>query len=511
MRGRFFSLPRYRRIMFAKIKKYLAAVIVLVCFVSFFVTAFGYKDRDVITIAFWGTNKPYENSLKEVAEQYNKSQDKYKVVTSNQAADSYRTWMGARLAGGNAPEILATTSVYANADADNGYLCDLSPYLGSVNPYNDTGESWADDFTGTYLTQVAYASDTSMYFCIPTSTVSVRIIVNVELLRENGIEIPTSDWTFSEYRKICEKLEKTGKFPAAMQIANQKFINYMVSWIIDIFMAQVKYDDIVSWDENENGQVETEEIVRLFQSSYDAYDISKDEDFANVMKFIKAWSKYFGENFNSRDDVSESFLRGQVPMLFSGSWGVAGIELTLDNENPDADASNPYKKFEYISLPFPRLEKTNYIDESTSFEFPSIKENLPLQELGEPSNCYCIPKSAEDSGKLEGAVDFLRYFTSKTVAGQMADSSYTIPVTSGVSVNPKMTDFLPPENSESIKMRFNLLNLADGVAEEYHFKQVQMYLMDGKGGISLKSLLQNVQNKYFEVTERIKDDNEWEM
>ena len=295
-----------------------------------------------------------------------------------------------------------------------------------------------------------------------------------------------------------------------MQIANQKFINYMVSWIIDIFMAQVKYDEIIKWDENENGQVETEEIVKLFQSSYDAYDISKDEDFSSVMRFIKLWSKYFGENFNSRDDVSESFLRGQVPMYFSGSWGVAGIELTLDNENPDADATNPYKKFEYVSLPFPRLEKTNYIDGETSVELP-VKEGVPLQELGEPSNCFCIPKSAEKSEKLEGAVDFLRFFTSVEISGQMADRSYTIPVTRGVSVNPKMTDFLPPENSESIKMRFNLLNLADGVAEEYHFKQVQMYLMEGKGAISLNTLLQNVQNKYFEVTERIMEDNEWEM
>ena len=346
--------------MFEKIKKYLASALVVVCLISFFVTAFGSGSRDVITLAFWGTNKPYETALNEIAEQYNNSQSKYKVVVSNQAADSYRTWMGARLAGGNAPEILATTSVYANADADNGYLCDLSSYLGSINPYNQTGESWADDFSGTYLTQVAYASDTSLYYCIPTSTVSVRIIINKEIFEENGIEIPTSDWTFSEYRKICEKLEKTCKYLAAMQIANQKFINYMVSWIIDIFMAQVKYNEIIKWDENENGQVETEEIVKLFQSSYDAYDISKDEDFASVMRFIKLWSKYFGENFNSRDDVSESFLRGQVPMYFSGSWGVAGIELTLDNENPDADATNPYKKFDYVSLPFPRLEKTNY-------------------------------------------------------------------------------------------------------------------------------------------------------
>ena len=93
------------------------------------------------------------------------------------------------------------------------------------------------------------------------------------------------------------------------------------------------------------------------------------------------------------------------------------------------------------------------------------------------------------------------------MASFMADSAYEIPVVKDVSVNEKMYDYLPPENSESIRMRFNLLNLSDGVAEEYHFKQVQMYLMED---ISLSSLCKNIQNKYIDVTWLLKEDNGWE-
>ena len=92
----------------------------------------------------------------------------------------------------------------------------------------------------------------------------------------------------------------------------------------------------------------------------------------------------------------------------------------------------------------------------------------------------------------------------------MANAAYEIPVTKNVQVNEKMYDFLAPENSESIRMRFNLLNLSNGVAEEYHFKQVQMYLMEGSSSISLNSFLKNIQAKYLEVTELLRDDNEWE-
>ena len=115
--------------MFAKIKKYIAVVLVAVCMFSFVFTAFHAGGGDEITLAFWGTNKPYENALKKIAEEYNRMQSDFKVVIKNQSADNYRTWMGSRLAGGNAPEILATTNVYANADANNGYLYDLSEYL----------------------------------------------------------------------------------------------------------------------------------------------------------------------------------------------------------------------------------------------------------------------------------------------------------------------------------------------------------------------------------------------
>ena len=491
--------------MFKIVKKLLAFVLVVASVASMVVKTTSNKSSQQIVLSFWGTNLPYQFALEEVAKQYNELQDEYEVIIDKQDAGNYRTWMGARLAGGNASDLLATTIVYANTDASNGYLYDMSEHLNKPNPYNNSGRAWKDDFSGTYLTQVAYANDTSKYYCVPTSTVSVRIAINTDILTQNQIEIPDENWTFSDFRKICEKLEANGY--TAMEIANAKFINYMVSWMIDIMMAQLKYDEITGFDINANGQVETEEIVRAFTMEEGAIDISKDKDFKEVMEFLKIWSKYWGMGFNSRDDTSENFLRQSVPMMFCGSWGVSGIELTLNNENPEADKTNPYKAFNYISLPFPRIEKETYIDAENTYSFTNLKEGLPLQELGEPSGCFCIPKATADSEKLEGVIDFLQFFTSSKMASFMADSAYEIPVVKDVSVNEKMYDYLPPENSESIRMRFNLLNLSDGVAEEYHFKQVQMYLMED---ISLSSLCKNIQNKYIDVTWLLKEDNGWE-
>lgn len=491
--------------MFNKIKTALAYILIVACFTSMIVKATGGNNSKQIVMSFWGTNLPYQFALEEVARQYNEMQDEYEVVIDKQDAGNYRIWMGARLAGGNASDLLATTNVYANTDASNGYLYDLSEALSKPNPYNESGNSWKDDFSGTYLTQIAYANDISKYYCVPTSTVSVRIVINTDILNEEGIEIPSADWTFSDFRKVCEQLEAKGY--TAMEIANAKFINYMVSWMIDIMMAQLKYDEILVFDENGNGQVETEEIVKAFTKEDGEINISKDKDFKEVMEFLKLWSPYWGMGFNSRDETSENFLRQSVPMMFCGSWGVSGIELTLANENPEADKTNPYKPFNYISLPFPKLEKQTYIDSETTYTFTNLKEGLPFQELGEPSGCFCIPNSTVENGKLDGALDFLQFFTSTKMASYMAKAAYEIPVTKGVQVSEKMTDFLPPENSESIRMRFNLLNLADGVAEEYHFKQVQMYLLDE---ISLTSLCKNIQNKYIDVTMLLKDDNGWE-
>ena len=108
-------------------------------------------------------------------------------------------------------------------------------------------------------------------------------------------------------------------------------------------------------------------------------------------------------------------------------------------------------------------------------------------------------------------LDFLYFLTSREASAVMADMAYSIPVVTGVDVDDIMRDYLPPENSESLRMRFGLQMLADGTAEEYHFKQMQMFLMDGSGSISIGTLCKNVQQKYLEVTSQLAEDNEWEF
>ncbi len=492
-----------------KIKSIITILAIVVCSFSMIFTTFGGKgDAIQLKLSFWGTNLPYEMALKSLAAKYNDMQSEYEVVISKEDAGNYRTWMGARLAGGNASDILATTKVYADQDAANGYLYDLTEALSAPNPYNSGDREWKEDFAGTYLQQVAYVNDNSTWYCVPTDTVSVRFAINTDMLTARGIEIPDENWTFSDFRKICEVFEAEGI--TGLEIANAKYINYMVSWLIDIFMAQLKYEEILQWDVNGNNQVEAEEIVRLFLEGDAPYDLSKDNAFNEVMRFLKTWSKYWGAGFNSRGDTSENFLRQSVPMMFCGSWGVSGIELTLSNENPEADKTNPYKMFNYISLPVPRLRVDNYLTATESFTFTSFNEEIPLQELGEPSGCFCVPMSTYEAGKAEAAIDFLQFMLSEEGAKHMAIEAYGIPVVKDIQISDKMNDYLPIDGGETVRMRFNLLNLSDGVAEEYHFKQVQMYLMDGEGSISLNSLVNNVQNKYLDVVRGLNDDNGWE-
>lgn len=511
--GQEFAIPVRRTKgvnMRVRLKQIIVAALVLVCFFTMIANLFVFgENSSKIRLAFWGTNMPYLLAMEEVAKMYNESQNKYEVEVTRQDAGNYRIWMSSQLAGGTAPEIIATTRSYANADAQNGYLYDFSEALSVPNPYGEgSTDSWKDSFAGTYLTQLEDPNEKGRFYCIPTSTVSVRIVINKEMLAENGIEIPDASWDFNDFRKICEVFEAKGI--TAMEIANMQLINYMVSWMLDIFLAQVMYDDILTWDGNTNGIIEAEEIAKIFlDDSIEQMDFTTNEDFKEVLEFMKMWSKYWGEGFNSRNDPSEKFLRQEVPMFFCGSWGVAGIEMTLGNENPDADQTNPYDKFDYISLPFPRLTPTTYISDSETFTFTNLKEGLPLQELGEPSGCFAIPLSAEKNGKLEGALDFLQFFTSQEIASFMANTAYEIPVVKNVEVNEIMNDFLPPDNAETIRMRFGLQGLSDGTAEEYHFKQMQMYLSDGTGSISLETFCENIQEKYIEVVTLLAEDNQW--
>lgn len=498
--------------MFAKIKSKLMIVLLVICFGSMGFNMFNGNDRSgKLKVSFWGTNIPYHNAMQEVVDTYNEKYQKgYEVILSKEDAGNYRTWMSAQLSGGNASDILMTTPTYADTDASTGKVADLTKYLNQVNPYNGTDELWRDTFAGSYLTQVQDTNQVGRYNCIPTSTVSVRIIINKEMLTARDIAIPDENWTFSDFRKICEVFEEEGI--TGMEIANMEKIDYMVSWMTDIFLAQVMYDEIATWDENGNAMIDAKEIARTFLSDDVNFSITKSAKYKSVMQFLKQWSEYWGEGFSSRktQNVSENFLRQQVPMMLSGSWGVAGIELTLSNQNADADPTNPYTKFDYVSLPFPRLEENVYLTAEESFEFEGLKANLPLQELGEPSDCYCIPSSVQKNGKLDAAVDFLQFLSSREAAEILANTSFSIPVLTNVQVNPIMQDYLAPVNSESIRMRFGVQKLADGTAEEYHFKRMQTYLMPG-GDTTLTKLCKDVQQKYLDVTKLLAEDNEWEF
>ena len=154
--------------MFKIVKKILAIVLVVASVASMVIKITRNNTANKIVLSFWGTNLPYQYALEEVARQYNEMQDEYEVIIDKQDAGNYRTWMGARLAGGNASDILATNIVYANTDAANNYLVDMTEYLNKPNPYNNSGRAWRDDFSGTYLTQTAYANDISKNYCNTT-------------------------------------------------------------------------------------------------------------------------------------------------------------------------------------------------------------------------------------------------------------------------------------------------------------------------------------------------------
>ena len=182
--------------MWTKIKTITLYALIGICCCSMIFSLIGNrKSGNVIKVSFWGTNLPYQYALEEIARRYNEFQSDYEVVISKEDAGNYRTWMSAQLAGGNASDLLMTTPVYADADASNGYLYDLTDALNQPNPYNDEDELWKDSFAGSYLTQVQDKNNPGQWNCVPTSTVSVRIVINKEMLEAlipfNGIEVVT--------------------------------------------------------------------------------------------------------------------------------------------------------------------------------------------------------------------------------------------------------------------------------------------------------------------------------
>ena len=160
----------------------------------------GNKGVTEVKVSFWGTPEEI-NIITEALAPWQKQHPKIKIVFEHTPYTGYISKILTRIAGGAAPDIIATEVDYFVTFAVKGVLEDLTPYT-IADPQgfdkNDFFPQIIDRFTyqGKLL---AIPRDIAPFACV---------FYNKKVFDAAGVSYPTDDWTWSDMLRISRELTK---------------------------------------------------------------------------------------------------------------------------------------------------------------------------------------------------------------------------------------------------------------------------------------------------------------
>jgi raffinose/stachyose/melibiose transport system substrate-binding protein len=249
------------------------------------------------TISFYVSKPEVIGYFQNLANRYNRSQSKVRVVldsTSNMSADFVRN---------QPPDLGCWNYNFSMVEfVEHGALTDLSdtPEAKSINP-----KLW------TLLDQTAkYPGRVS---AVPYSVMAASVIYNKTIFAQHGIQVPT---TWAELTAACEKLLAAGVTP---------FYNtYRDTWTI----AQGMFDYTIG------GMVDVKsffaELSREGTHVGKSSRASFEKDFAAPMRRMAQVAKYSNKDAASRGygDGNLAFAKGKAAMYLQGPWALGEIAKT---------------------------------------------------------------------------------------------------------------------------------------------------------------------------------------
>jgi ABC-type glycerol-3-phosphate transport system substrate-binding protein len=201
-------------------KKRMPAFVFLLIYACFLFTACQGKDRNTETassaekpaIKFYGKIVEYSSGEPITAALTEALKDKYKVECLQVDWGNLDQVIRTGIASGQPCDIYNYWPQYMTLYVQEGMALDLTPYLDANN-----GE-WRKTFNPNLL---KIAEFDGKVYNIPITSNFPTILVNVDLFKQAGIEVPKK-WTWDEFLSICKRLKDKGIFPFANPIDNQK-------------------------------------------------------------------------------------------------------------------------------------------------------------------------------------------------------------------------------------------------------------------------------------------------
>lgn len=221
----------------------------------------------------------------ELVDQYNQSQDRYKVVTEYIPFNEVKKQLSVGAAGAALPDAVFLDNVDNASFAAMGVLEDLT---GRIETWGQT-----DQFYDGPLSSARYDGK---YYGVPFASNALALFYNKDLLRAAGLAEPPKTW--SELRKAAQKTSKGQTKDFAMSAVKSEESAFQF------------YPFLLSSGAEFN-HLQSEKAVSSLQFLTDLIkDGSMDKEVLNA----------------TQDDLARQFAAGRLAMMINGSWNIERLK-----------------------------------------------------------------------------------------------------------------------------------------------------------------------------------------
>lgn len=164
----------------------------------------GSGDEQVTLNLTWWGNDDRASRYEEAIDLFEEEYPNISVTTAFVDFPNYWTARSTEAAGRSLPDVMQFDLSYLREYSENGHLLDLTPYIGEQI-----------DLSGFDDALVQSGNLDGKQIGIPTSTNTLALFYNPNLLEQTGVEPPAEDYTYDDYnaflREVSEAGEQTGE------------------------------------------------------------------------------------------------------------------------------------------------------------------------------------------------------------------------------------------------------------------------------------------------------------
>lgn len=358
------------------------------------------KSNDIteISFSFWepGMAHEIEDALVKVADGYTKLHPDVKIKLISQPVETYQDWIKSCMISDDLPDIQSNHGTVLQSQYNAGLIINIADKFNSESPYAD-GKVWKDTFKEEHIN--SSFDDKFM----PFFGTELGIFYNKSIYKKLGLSVPK---TWSEFMSNCKIIQDAGTLPIAFMAQKGDACEWL-EWAVAGGLFAKKHLENPNINVNRDIAVSSYETYRAILTG--EVNFAKDKEYKNEYRtYISRLSEilqYCGDYPGFEESVAKAmFSSGEAAHIHSGSWDIMGM---MKNDNID---------FEVGIFEFPV-----FTEKETPYYGKKLR-NLSEQQVAVTKSAY------SEDGKLEKAIDFLQYFTSKDVYQQFINDTSQIPV-----------------------------------------------------------------------------------